>query len=230
MPFPSAHISIPFGIRSPSTPLPVARPLYAKDLPKLCAKDELLIRRSLQQKGSATDATLIALIPDSQTVKWHHAREEFVGGHLHDKVPDVKGAIVGDVEGQRVWCYWNRMFYNENSSKREGNTLHILRLVVEEKEIVDWERKDFAEADKQKYAPAIAALLKYAADEADRWTMEDVQIWNPNAITIEAAKLIHPGAKVIQRDEESICCLRWYGDDSALDKLVWLGNEKYVWC
>jgi hypothetical protein len=230
MPFPSAHVSVPTTLKIQSPDLPFARPLYAVDLPKLCAIDEVLIRRSLQKEASTSDATFVAMIPDSQTIKWHHAREEFVGGELHGKIPQIKGAIVGDTEGQRIWCYWTRMWYNEDPTKREENTLHILRLVIEEKEIVDWERKEFTEADKQRYTPAIAALLKCAVEEADTWNMENVEIWNPNAITIEAAKLIYSDTQVIQRDAESICSLRWYGDDNALDKIVWLGNEKYGWC
>ena len=231
MPFPSTHIAIPAGKKNTSNmQLPRARALKASELSKLCAIDETLIRRSLEQAAASSDNTFVALIPDVQTIRWHHAREEFVGKELHGKKPEIKGAIVGDTEGKRVWCYWTRLWYNEDATKREENSLHILRLVVEEKAIIDWERREVSKEGRQRYAPAIAALLEMAAEEADTWGIEGVEIWNPNTVTLEAAKILDPSATVVQRESESITSLRWFGDEKELHNLAWLGNEKYGWC
>lgn len=234
MTFPSAHISLPSDhtttLDLTVNPLPEVKALLSDHLSALCATDESLIRRSLQQEASTSNTTFVALIPDLETIRWHHAREEFVGKRLHGSSPLIKGAMVGNVEGERVWCYWTRMWYNGNRADSKGNTLHILRLVIEEKQILDWERSEFTVEDKQKYVPAVAALLEFARKEASASIMEHVEIWNPNAITVEAAKLLYSQAQVTERDQESICSLRWYGDENALDKLTWLGNEKYGWC
>jgi hypothetical protein len=210
--------------------MPKVRHLRASDLPDLCARDEDLIRRSLKQAASMSDKTFTAIVPDIQTIRWHHAREDFVGHELHGEIPEIKGAIVGEEIGKRVFCYWARMWYNEDVEKREDNTLHILRLVVEEKGLVDWESCQLSDDEITRLKPSIAALLAAAQDEAVRWQMEDVQLWNPNRVTVEAARYLYPSTDVVHRDEESICSLRWYGDEAALDNLIWPGNEKYGWC
>jgi hypothetical protein len=210
--------------------LPEARPLYASDLPELCAIDEKLLRKTIPMAKSQVS---VALTPDINTVRWHHAREEFVGKELRGKVPEIKGAIVGTEPGKRVWCYWNRMFYNPDPQACEENTLHILRLVVEERGMFTW-AKASTDADMSKYIPAITALFKMAQKEAVEWNMAEVEIWNPTDATVKAAQALQPEAKVIHRDTESISSLMWYGerikDGPVADYVDWLGNEKYGWC
>jgi hypothetical protein len=234
-PFNSSHISIPTSyLQVPtyaSLELPQARPLLASDLPKLCAVDEQLVRSSL--KDAPADQTFVALLPDIATIRWHHARENFVGQELHGNAPEVKGAIVGTEPGKRIWCYFTRMFYNADPSKSEGNTLHILRIVVEERGLFTWERAS-AEVDLSAYIPAIAALFKAALEEARKWNMAEVEIWNPTEATVKAAQVLAPDAKVIDRDIESIASVMWYGARKSpgpvADEVDWLGNEKYGWC
>ena len=234
-PFNSSHVSIPTSFANiptyASLDLPQARPLYAADLPKLCAVDEQLVRSSLQH--APKDKTFVALIPDIATIKWHHAREEFVANELHGKVPDVKGAIVGTEPGKRVWCYFTRMFYNGNPAESKDNTLHILRIVVEERGLFTWERAS-ADADLSAYIPAIAALFRAALEEAKKWNMEVVETWNPTDPTFEAAQVLCPSAEVVDRDAESIASLMWYGarrtSGPVAEEVDWLGNEKYGWC
>jgi GNAT superfamily N-acetyltransferase len=214
-PFNSSHISIP-GIPSDVQGLPDARPLYADDLKDLCAVDERLIRRSLESRTRGSNIA-VALVPDIETIRWHHAREEFVGNELHGKTPKIKGAIVGSEIGKRIWCYWTRMYYNPHEAK--GNTLHILRLVVE-----DEQQRDIADA--------FAALISMAQEEAQEWKMAEVEAWNPSAATVAAAQKLHPAAKVIDRDSESIASLRWYPEHEGkvADSIDWVGNEKFGWC
>jgi hypothetical protein len=212
--------------------LPETRPLYASDLPELCAIDERLVRETMRS-GLADNKISVALLPDIATVSWHHAREEFVGKELHGRVPEIKGAIVGTEPGKRIWCYWNRMFYNPDPLACEENTLHILRLVVEERGTFTWEKAS-ADVGMLKYVPAITALFKSAQTEAAKWNMAEVEIWNPNDVTVKAAQNTHLEAKVVHRDTESIASLMWYGertkDGPVADYVDWLGNEKYGWC
>jgi len=185
------------------------------------------------QTASSSHQAFVALVPDVETISWHHAREEFVGQELRGRVPKVKGAIVGTEPGKRVWCYWTRMFYNEDPKCSEGNTLHILRLVVEEQGMFNWEKAS-AGQDMSKYVPAITALFKMAQEQATEWNMAEVEAWNPTEATIQAVRAIYPSAKVVHRDQESIASLMWYGDrpekGSVGDFVDWLGNEKYGWC
>ncbi|KAK8216456.1 hypothetical protein IWZ00DRAFT_259995 [Phyllosticta capitalensis] len=221
-PFPSAHISLP-PVANPrhASVLPAVKELKAEDLAPLCAADEALLRKSLAQ-GAANGITRVALIPNVETIRWHHAREQFVGTEIYGRFPDIKGGVVGEKDGQRVWCYWTRMWSNPNKGEAKGNTLHILRIVVE---------PDAAPAS---VVPAIAALLARAQSETDDWHMEQVDYWNPSPEVVAAAKMLDPEAEVVDRDSESIASLRWYGDLPAKGRLVdsveWVANEKYGWC
>lgn len=214
-PFNSSHISIP-GIPSKVQGLPEARPLYTEDLEDLCAVDEKLMRRKLESRRRNSNIG-VALVPDIDTIRWHHAREDFVGNELHGTSPKVKGAIVGSEKGKRIWCYWTRMYYNAHEAK--GNTLHILRLVVEDEQ-------------QGNVADALAALMAMAQKEAQEWQMAEVEAWNPSDVTVAAAQKLHAAAKVIDRDSESIASLMWYPqhEGKVADSIDWVENEKFGWC
>lgn len=212
--------------------LPVARPLYAQDLPELCEVDIAGVKRSLESRSEGSN-TAVAIEPDVDTIRWHHAREEFVGTELHGKKPQVKGAIVGTEKGKRVWCYWTRMWYNSNPVDVKDNTLHILRLVVEDGV---WEQTSSRQANgsvvDHSHDAAIAALMAMAQREAEEWKMEQVQIWNPSSATVSAAQRLDATAQVEDRDMESITSLQWVPehDGPVAEKIDWLCNEKYGWC
>jgi len=194
--------------------LPSARRLYAADLPELCALDEKLIRQRLAKVPAGE--TSVALIPDINNIRWHQAREEFVGNELYGRMPDVKGAIVGTEPGKRVWCYWTRLWYNANPSESNGNAMNILRLVIEDEEHAG------------NYVDAISALFAAALEQAKQWNMELIEAWNPTHEVVEGAKRLVPEAAVVDRDTESITSLMWYG--RADEKVDWIMNEKYGWC
>jgi hypothetical protein len=200
--------------------------LYAEDLPDLCKIDETLIKESLEARPQGSK-TAVALVPDVETVQWHHAREEFVGQEVHARVPKIKGAIVGNEVGKRVWCYWTRVWYNEDVSVVKGNTMHILRLVVEDDVLGN---KDATEGEG--YSAAIAALLAFAQREAEEWKTENVELWSPSASALTGARMLDKNAKVVDRDAESIASLLWYPvhEGSAVDHVDWISNEKYGWC
>ena len=173
----------------------------------------------------AGSKTAVALTPDLETMQWHHAREEFVGQEVHGKVPKIKGAIVGDEVGKRVWCYWTRVWYNEDTAVVKGNNMHILRLVVEE-DVLGSSQGD------QSHSAAIAALLAFAQREAEEWKTEHVELWSPSPSAVAGARMLDANAKVVDRDAESIASLLWYPDHegSAADHVEWISNEKYAWC
>lgn len=169
----------------------------------------------------------MAFIPDVETIQWHHAREEFVGQEVHGKVPMIKGAIVGDKVGKRVWCYWTRVWYNEDPAVVKGNTFHILRLVVEDDVLGSQNATESGGHD-----AAVAALLAMAQREADEWKTEHVEVWSPSASVLAGAQMLDKSAKVIDRDAESIASLLWYPEHEGLaaDQIDWISNEKYSWC
>lgn len=156
-------------------------------------------------------------------MRWHHAREEFVGQQLHHKAPKIRGAIVGEA-GHRVWMYFARVWYNGNPEESKGNTLYILRLVFED-------GSSGSEAG-AKHEAAIASLLLFAQREAQEWNLEEVEIWNSSPTTLSAAQKLHPSAAVVHREKESIASLKWYGPHQGPveESIEWIEREKYVWC
>ncbi|KZF19355.1 hypothetical protein L228DRAFT_241596 [Xylona heveae TC161] len=227
----------------------LARPLYANDLAELCEADERLIRRYLTAKASVPGKVHVALVPDVDTMQWHHSREEFIAEELFKRDPAIKGAIVGDEPGKRVWCIWTRTWASKDDVEDGGNVMQILRIVAEEHVlascndlavshhhgVVDGVDGRQSTADSSHLEEAIVALLLMAQDEANKWNMKEVNIWNPTDLVVRATRRILPSAEVIDRESESITSLMWYGNglDGVKEypkNLVWVGNEKYGWC
>lgn len=226
-PFPSAHISLP-ATSTTSAKLPTVHYLESQDLASLCERDEQLMHHRLGSKKHAGPA--VALVPDIATLEWHRARENFVSKELYGRSPTVCGAMVGDTEGQRVWCYWTCIWTNPQEDS--PNTMHILRLVVEEE--TDDNQGPASEHRAKGVANSviahkIAALFAAAQSEAKEWDMKEVQIWNPTTLTLAATRLLDPKATVDHREKESITSLQWYGEGSWKD-VDWICNEKYGWC
>lgn len=152
---------------------------------------------------------------------------------LHGKMPTIKGTIVGTEKGKRVWCYWNRTWYNPNPAEAKGNTLHILRLVIEDG---GWEETVTRHVNGNSvghgHDAAIAALFAIAQREAEEWKLEDVEMWSPTSSALTAARRLDPSAKVIARDTSSIASLQWFPEHEGpvAEKIEWIGNEKYGWC
>src|ERR1700761_2482687 len=226
-PFPSSHISLAPATMS-ALDLPHVRPLRSEDIPALCDIDAKLIRRRMEMLDDAGKSA-VALVPDAATVRWHHAREEFVGNELFNKKPLVKGAVTGEV-GSRVWCYWTHVW--TNPQEEAPNTLHVLRLVVEDENFTDSSPASEEGAAKVKNSQTtklIAALFAAAQGDAAQWSMNEVQIWNPTSTTLAATRLLNDDVTVQHRDKESITSLRWYGEGSW-ENVDWICNEKYAWC
>ena len=206
------------------------RLLRAGDLQQLCLIDEAyVIKKGMVAQSAKAGKTFVCLVPDWETLQWHHAREEFIAKELlGGKVPEIKGAYIQLPDRSSLWCVWTRIFGSES------NSLHILRLAIEGEEELSAEHShglangEGGEKDRQKVL-AIASLLREAQAEAAKWDMKDVHVWNPTPLVVQAAQKIEPqNAGITHREEESIASLRWHQEDST--NIEWLGNEKYGWC
>lgn len=218
-PHPSSHVHLP--PRQQSTKVTTnssVRLLHTEDLAELCARDEAQLRSKLARRAGIA----VALVPDIQTIQWHHAREEFVSNELLGKKPLIKGALV-TTGSDTVWCIWSRTWTNSDKDQSEGNTLYILRLVVESDNL------DESKDHKPEHIDAIAAVLGVAQEQAMEWHMAEVEIWNPHPRTTAAAEKLDPEVAIVHREDESITSLKWYGDDDE-KSVKWVENEKYGWC
>lgn len=205
--------------------------MKTEDLAMVCEHDEGgIIKKGLVGQSAKAGKTMVALIPNKETMRWHHAREEFFAKEVLGKEPVVKGSYITGSDHTRNWCIWSRFFGTEAS----GDVLHILRFGIEGQDDLVSLESEIASSDQTNKLPdqklaELAALLRAAQLEAFEWNIKEVQLWNPTSWAFQAAQSIDPSVKIVHRGEESIASLRWHGSEPARD-IEWLGNEKYGWC
>jgi hypothetical protein len=212
--FPSSHISLsPAAL--PSVSEVNCTPLKDEDIQALCEWDEAQLRTELAQ--AKDDKIQVALIPDHDTMQWHHLRELFMTQKIFGRSPDIRGAIAGP-PGSRVWAIWTRSFYGPLVPE-SGNALHILRLIVEDNQ-----------ASKQN-AESLKSILELAQHEAHEWKLSEVQFWNATPVSKDLMHATGLEWKEEDRQHESIASLMWYGEGSGQqDEISWVANEKFGWC
>lgn len=99
--------------------------------------------------------------------------------------------------------------------------LYILRLVVE----------DESTSREEENAKKLEAVLKIAQREAKEWGLNGVTAWNVNDNTKGLLRKAGVEHEEVDREEDSICQLRWYGEGkSNMESLEWVVNEKFGWC
>lgn len=212
--FPSSHVSLP-PTALPSHSQTTCTPLTDADIQPLCDFDEAQLRAQLA--ADKDNKVQVALIPDHDTMQWHHLRETFMTSKIFQKQPTIKGAIAGP-PGSRVWAIWTRSFYGP-LVPTSGNALHILRLVIEDG------------TPSSDNAKKLKSVLELAQHEAVKWQVSEVQFWNPTPVVKDLLHQTGLQWKEEDREHESIASLMWYGEGSGQqDEISWVANEKYGWC
>ncbi|KAK4159836.1 lysine acetyltransferase [Cladorrhinum sp. PSN259] len=189
------------------------------ELAELCCVDEKLLRGRLLRlaKEDKKKKVHVAVVPELDQMLWHLMREDFMTKHIFGKMPQVKGAVAGE-KGKRVWAVWTRGYYG-GLEKMEGNTLHILRVVIEDEE----------GTKEEELVEGLRAIIKIAQSEAAEWRSETLQMWNPSERLKGAIDKTGISYQYVHRDKDSIASLMWYGSE-ATDEVDWVANEKYAWC
>lgn len=227
-PMPSSHIQLPaideatFLRKKKQLALPSSKDILPADLEeRVCEPDCSHVKNVLERESTSEDAkgkTLISVRPDHAHIAWHHARENFIAHTLFSKTPSIKGAFVDQEGTLKPAIVWTRIFGSSDSE----NCLLILRLVVPPDEAVT----------RDQLVRSLASLLLRAQLEAQKWDMQQgVQIWNPDDVTLDAAKLLagpEGNVDVVLREEDSVASLRYVGQD--LSNVEWRFSEKYAWC
>lgn len=237
-PFPSTHIEFPAAAAVSARGESLARKLGLEDLEKLCEDDVALVRRTM---ANARDKkTHVAIVPDFEQIKWHLVREDFMCQHVLGRKPTVRGAVSGE-PGHRIWATWSRTFYGPQDGT-SSNTLHILRLVVEDEashsSCGSFANGTAAAAQQppldhkhlERQAQHLRAVLEVAQTEAAGSQLPLVELWNPSPLVralVEKSGLAHG---VVEREKDSIPCLKWCGEGGgSTDAIEWVVNEKYAW-
>ncbi|PKS09261.1 hypothetical protein jhhlp_003875 [Lomentospora prolificans] len=207
-----------------------ASPVGYHELAELCARDEALLRKRMAQmlppSSSTTPGTphsFVALAPNLDSILWHMMREDFITNRIFGRTPTVRGGVYGS-RGQRIWAVWTRAYQiapvlppASMEDLSDENTLHILRLVVEDESCTD-----------EYLAEGMRAVLHLARREAFEWGTGHVELWNPVPRLEDAVSRAGMAYEVVEREVDSIPSLMWYGAGPA-DGVVWVANEKYAW-
>lgn len=215
LPFRSSHVEF----EAVAGPEPLnSTPLLAQDLAELCRLDESMLRKAMSKKTGGK--TRMAIIPDEDSMLWFHRKEEFLTRKkVFDKPFLVKGAVSGK-PGNRVWMIWDHFLHGPLDDSEAGNTLYILRLVIENED----------EGQRDKKAELLKNVIEAAQAEAAKWKLPTVEMWNPTLLVEDL--LQHTGIHHIKEDrkQDSICSLMWYGDENGTqDEIEWVVNEKFEW-
>ncbi|KAM5368716.1 hypothetical protein ACJZ2D_009382 [Fusarium nematophilum] len=184
-------------------------PLSRDRVKELCHKDVETITTQLAQ--TAQDKATVVCLPTYAQAEWYFESEEYIASQLFaspSRTPKVKGATSMT---ENAWCYWLHDF---NADK-----LIILRLSINEGGDL---------------STSLAHLVQAARDEAHRWGLQQVSIWDPDPRVLEASeKVLGACPKVLAEIENNIPCLRWKGGkwgDELVEKVSWQHREMYPWC
>ncbi|QIW99143.1 hypothetical protein AMS68_004661 [Peltaster fructicola] len=223
---PSAHISLKPGETSRNRDLPDVQLLQASEVYELCSAEIALLKSSLSALPSSK--TTVAILPDVRTMKWHHARSDFLAKELLDREIVNRGAKVVQPDGQEVWCVWQHIWSKAEADK--DNKLYILHLGIAGEGEHDFSAASQQGSAKLKGSPtakSYAALLAAAQAEAAAWSLNSVEMWNPTSVSLAAAQLLDADVSVQHRESSSITSLLWLGDGSQ--DIDWICNERYGW-
>ncbi|KAK4109041.1 hypothetical protein N656DRAFT_716516 [Canariomyces notabilis] len=217
-PFASSHVAFKpvsgAAQRDQGSSTQLAKPIGYHELAELCCLDEKLMRADLVRRPAGK--THVALIPELDQMLWHLMREDFITKCIFGRTPTVKGAVAGE-PGKRIWAVWTRGYHNGLETSK-GNTLHVLRVVVEDEKRPEEELVD-----------GFRAVMQIAQTEAAEWNTEEVQMWNPTPKVRGIIERCGLEFEYVDRDTSSIASLKWYGDE-PIEEVDWVANEKYAWC
>jgi GNAT superfamily N-acetyltransferase len=194
-------------------------PIGYPELAELCATDETLLRAKLANSSLwPGPKARVSLIPDLDTILWHQMREDFMTQHIFGKTSTVKGAVYGkEAKGNRIWAVWSRGYYG-GLERIEGNTLYILRLVIEDEG-----------AEEEFIADGIKAIVGFAQAEAREWRLAHVEMWNPTPLVKKLVENSGLKYEFTVREKDGIASLMWYGK-GPVDEVEWIAIEKFGWC
>ncbi|KAI2619062.1 hypothetical protein GGS26DRAFT_584709 [Hypomontagnella submonticulosa] len=223
--FPSLHVEFPASAGQAQESEGKVLPITYDNLEALCQRDEQLLGETLLRTARETGRTSVAFAPDHDQMRWHLYRDDFITSILFKSAgPNtIKGALAGTQEGRRVWALWSRSYHGSIPAKNvDNNKLYILRLFVES-EATEGENPS------DETLEAFKAVVQMAQREAAAWHLGKIDMWNPTPITkklIERCGIQH---RWVDREEDSIPSMMWYGDEDVRD-IEWVANEKYCWC
>ncbi|KAI2640798.1 hypothetical protein GGS26DRAFT_586793 [Hypomontagnella submonticulosa] len=203
-------LTVPVSL-SPEAPVinfPETRLLTADDIPNLCDRDVKSLRNHHETYDLAVEQTLVTVLPTTNLITWLQARTGFMNDKTNGVVPRTKGSIC---ESAGAWLYW----YHDLRHRKL--TIQRVKLPLDPSNATT--------------TRALARLLLDALEEALKWQISDVVVWNPSPQLHDAMKILSEemGIEIKNEKREStqLPCFRWRGGEKK-PTTVW-PNEFYAW-
>lgn len=182
--------------------LPSTRLLTDEEIPALCVRDVADLKENFDKLTVGPDEVHLAVLPSAEMVSWLHLWGDFLNDRLRGGKAPYTHGAICEAAG--TWIYWHFSFKH----------MAIDRVVG------------------QGSPEVLAALLLEALEEAQRWKLPRVTVWEPSPELIKAMDLIATKAGVEVETKvrpNSITSLRWKNSDKTKKTTLHL-NETYASC
>ena len=188
--------------------LPITRALTSKDISSLCERDVKDIEAKFEKLEVGSNEIHMAVVPTEEIISWLHDRAVFTSMKISGQVPQSHGRMC---ERADVWLFWFHDFRKQQLAvQRVGGHVEGSELQT----------------------TAIARLLLDALEEASRWNLAKVVVWNPSSGLTCAMKILKDRFGVEVETEERIGrripSVRWKASNGTEAITVQL-NEFYAW-
>lgn len=202
---------------------PEWEPITDNNLHEILDRDASLLRDELtaQIEDSPEGTTLFAVVPEPRSDGWHRSRENFFLRHLKQD-PSLRIDRYG-------------VFLSAQCSP-SGSSLNTLRYITwfhefRREELIVMRFRHGLDKDHPEAKQEALLLLQQAVEEAKRWQLKKVIIWNPHPILCEWTKL------QAQERSKGFSCLGVCQGPSVdeqhsapISHIEWVMNEYYSWC
>lgn len=149
----------------------------------------------------------MVVLPTVNLISWLHDRGDFISFKINGETPKAHGAICESVD---AWLYWHHDF---------------------RKKALGIQRVRTSTLGNGRSVEALASLLLDALEEASRWKLPELFVWDPSDDLLRAVQYLQDkfGIKMECKEQiGSIPSVRWRGSDQTRDLKLHL-NEHYAW-
>ncbi|KAI1347587.1 hypothetical protein F5Y01DRAFT_240257 [Xylaria sp. FL0043] len=197
--------SLPVIIRAQ---LPETRSLSTSEIPELCARDIADIEQRFENLLPLPSVSHVSVLPTANLITWLHDRSDFIGTKVLGSPPQSHGSIC---EGADSWLYWYHDF------RKEQLAVQRVRVPIETSQI---------------HHNALVAMLLDAIEEAFRWKLTKVILWDPSAELLSAMQILQDKfdvrSETVARENKSVPSFRWRNADDQKGIALHF-NEFYTW-
>jgi hypothetical protein len=166
------------------------------------ARDDILLRKKLigkLQECADSEKVFVAVTPEMNCIQWLAARSRFLVQHALKLDQHIRALGAKDTRSDSFVLWYHDLLHDE---------LYITR----------WRLDPTVTSEN-----VARALIRAAQEEAKRWKLSKVVIWDPEPILAYLLQL------PIKPRDSSLSCLGFFSAPLNTKDVEWVLNEKYAW-